>query len=181
MVKVELLRAAKYHCADLTAIRERLRRMQACYVITKQQTDYIYRIYDEATRTSAKRVKIRIEDEQECSLFIYVRSDQERDIAYEYYANVDRQLIPIFNAIYGEAVRIHKEREVWRLDEFEYHLDTVDGIGTIFEIENLLPEQSRAIEPGYDNLAYFRDVLLTKIEGSNEDLIGGVRDSELEA
>jgi adenylate cyclase class IV len=175
MEKVELTRTAKYYCNDLEAIRERLRRMQAAFVITKQQTDYIYRIYDEHTGTKSKRVKIRIEDERSCCLYVYDRTDQERDIAFEYYASVDRQLIPIFNAIYGDAVRIRKAREVWRLGELEYHLDTVDEIGTIFEIENLRPAQ-----PNDDGLACFQDVLLTKIEGSNEDLIGGERDSGTE-
>ncbi len=179
MGKVELTRTAKYYCNDLAAIRERLRSLQATFVITKQQSDYIYRIYDAETGTHSKRVKIRIEGDGDgdgdCCLYAYNRTAQERDIAFDYYASVDRQLIPIFNAIFGEAIRVRKVREVWRLGGLEYHLDTVDGIGTLFEIENLRPEQ-----PQDNELAYFQDVLLTRIEGSNEDLIGGDTDSDME-
>lgn len=177
MEKVELTRTAKYYCNDLAAVRERLRSLQATFVITKQQSDYIYRIYDAETGTHSKRVKIRIEGAGDCCLYVYKRTAQERDIAFDYYANVDRQLIPIFSALYGEAIRIRKVREVWRMGELEFHLDTVDGIGTIFEIENLRPEQPH----NSNELTCFQDVLLARIEGSNEDLIGGERDSDTEA
>ncbi len=178
MERVELTRTAKYYCNDLTAVRERLRSMQATFVITKQQSDYIYRIYDADTGAHSKRVKIRVEGSGagDCCLYVYNRTAQERDIAFDYYAGVDRQLIQIFNELYGEAIRIRKMREVWQLGDLEFHLDTVDGIGTIFEIENLRPEQH------HDNeLTCFQDLLLARIEGSNEDLIGGERDSDTEA
>ncbi|WP_199617580.1 CYTH domain-containing protein [Paenibacillus alkalitolerans] len=172
-MKIELNREAKYYCDDFSQIREILSRINARFVTMKQQEDYIFKIYDTLTKTNSKRIKVRIENEESYLVYVYCRRDQETNIEFDYYQVKDGQIISIFTSLYGEAIRINKVREVWSKDNVVFHLDTVEGIGKIFEIELLKSgiNQNNEDLDGYKQL--FQSYLLKKIEGSNEDLVSG--------
>jgi adenylate cyclase class IV len=67
-----------------------------------------------------------------------------------------------------------KTREVWRKENTVFHLDTVKGVGTIFEVElqktGKVSEKDRRIFNSYqEKLLPF---LGEGIKGSNVDLVG---------
>lgn len=172
-MKVQLCRDTKYFCENFTQIREILNQFQAQFITRKQQEDHIFKIYDPQTQSNSKRIKIRIENEESLLVYVYSRSNQESNIEFEYYQVKDAQILPIFTSLYGQAITIKKAREVWSKDHVVFHLDTVEGVGNIFEIE-LLRSDTTPITvdlEGYKQL--FEGYLLEKIEGSNEDLVNG--------
>ncbi|PWA09752.1 hypothetical protein DCC39_12365 [Pueribacillus theae] len=170
-MKVQLRRDTKYFCVDFFQVREILNQIQAEFIIKKQQEDHIFKIYDPETKANSKRIKVRIENEESLLVYVYSRSNQESNIEFDYYQVKDAQILSIFTSLYGQAIKIKKDREVWSKDDVVFHLDTVEGVGKIFEIELLRSETPPTNEDleGYKQL--FQGHLLKRIEGSNEDLI----------
>lgn len=170
-MKVQLRRDTKYFCEDFSHIRKILNQIQAQFITKKQQEDHIFRIYDPQSQANSKRIKVRIENEESLLVYVYCRSNQESNIEFEYYQVKDAQILSIFTSLYGQAITIKKDREVWSKNHVVFHLDTVEGVGKIFEIE-LLQLETTPVNvdlEGYKQL--FQNYLLDKIEGSNEDLV----------
>jgi adenylate cyclase class IV len=175
-LKIQLNREAKYLCADFLKIREILNQINAQFVTKKQQEDYIYKIYDPLTKVNSKRIKLRIENDESCVVYVYSRRDQEVNIEFDYYEVKDRQIISIFNSLYGEALNINKVREIWSKGDVIFHLDTVEGIGNIFEIELLKSSTYSVIEELDAYKELFQQYMLKTFEGSsNEDLVSEKR------
>lgn len=170
-LKVELRRDAKYFCDDFSPIRAILHEMKARFVAKKRQEDHIFKIYDPQTQSSSKRVKIRMENKGSCLVYVYGRGAQETDIEFDYYQVEDPRILQIFTSLYGKAITVKKTREVWSKDHVVFHLDTVEGVGNIFEMELLRSETTPMKEDAEGYKQLFQRHLLKKIEGSNEDLV----------
>lgn len=170
-LKIQINREAKYLCDNFLKIRELLNQINARFVTKMQQEDYIYKIYDPLTKMYSKRIKLRIENDESCVVFVYSRREQEINIEFDYYEVKDRQIISIFNSLYGQALKVNKVREIWSKGNATFHLDTVEGIGNIFEIE-LLKSSTNLIEDLDDYKEVFQQYVLKTLEGSsNEDLV----------
>ncbi|WJH33729.1 CYTH domain-containing protein [Paenibacillus sp. CC-CFT747] len=170
---ISLRREAKYHCGDFSKIRKVLQDQQARYVTKKQQTDRIYKLYDPLTETYSKRIKVRQEEGKPFMVYIYSRQEHEVAIEFDYFELNDPQMVSMFDTLYGQPVLIKKTREVWTRGKAIFHLDSVEGIGLIFEMELLDSLDSSGAEEVDRLLQPFQPYLLEKIEGSNEDLLSG--------
>jgi adenylate cyclase class IV len=171
IVKVELIREAKYTCEDFVGVRDVLNEIQAQCKTIKEQSDFIYKIYDPSTGERSKRIKVRIENENTINVYVYNRMDREDKIAFDYYEIQDREIISIFTSLYGKALVIRKVREVWTKDNIVFHLDIVEGVGNLFEIESLKPTDNIGIKDLNEYMKLFERFLLKQVDGSNEDLV----------
>ncbi|WNQ08849.1 CYTH domain-containing protein [Paenibacillus aurantius] len=170
---ISLRREAKYRCEDFQEIRKVLQDQQARYVTKKQQTDRIYKVPDPLTGTYSKRIKVRKEEDKPFMVYIYSRRDREVEIEFDYFELNDPSIVSMFDTLYGQPVLITKVREVWTKGHAIFHLDSVEGIGLIFEMELLESLVSSGAEEVDRLLQPFQPYLLEKIEGSNEDLLSG--------
>ncbi|XEC93922.1 CYTH domain-containing protein [Paenibacillus tarimensis] len=174
-MRIELVRESKYYCTNFEQIHDVLHQINARYIARKQQTDYIFKIFDPATNENSKRIKVRKEAVESVSsnifIYIYNRNKGEENVIFDYYEVKDEQIISIFTSLYGEAIKIQKVREVWSIANVEFHLDAVEGIGNLFEVELFGSNGNLENEKLDEYMELFRNFLLNKIEGSNEDLI----------
>lgn len=171
-LQVSLKREAKYLCPDLSSIRGILEEFGAIYSTTKKQTDHIFRIFDPRSETNSKRVKVRIENDISYSIYIYSRQVTEVNVEFDYFEVQDPQIIGILSSVFGKAKIINKKREVWKKENFIFHLDEVVGVGGIFEIELVGQFESNGYEKLINEcLSQLKGCSLTKIQGSNEDIV----------
>jgi adenylate cyclase class IV len=167
-MKVALRREAKYFCNDFPAVRIILAELGAEYVAVKKQTDTIFTRYDSSGRTTSGRIKARTEEDGRCLVYVYDRSSNESTVEFEYYEFRDEQIVSMLQSLFGEPVIVVKEREIWTLHHLIFHLDTVEEIGTLFEVEAIGHTDMVDWNACMDRIQPY---LTGKIEGSNEDLV----------
>ncbi|GGD61787.1 hypothetical protein GCM10010911_19630 [Paenibacillus nasutitermitis] len=106
-------------------------------------------------------------------VYVYSRVDDDFNVNYDFYEVSDEKIIPIFTSIYKEPLLIRKRREVWELNNQLFHLDSVEGVGDVFEIE-VIRNDNHASDVHYEQsgtIKLFENFLSSQIQGSNEDLI----------
>lgn len=166
----------KHYCKDFNKIRTVLKEIGAKKIIVKSQKDYFFNLPD-INKAKLPRLKLRIEGKKQ-SLIYYERpkfikgKDTPSDI--KLYDVKDKQLLPfLIKSLEVKAV-VDKKREVWKKTNTVFHLDTVKGVGGIFEIElqkkgGSITENDRKIFKSYQDklLPHLGSV----IKGSNVDLV----------
>ena len=172
-MKVSLQRAVKYFCKDIPGVRSILKEIHAEFITVMDQADYIFKIYDPLTGAYSKRIKVRTEQDKSCLVYVYCREDNDENIQFDFYEVQDQKLTSIFTSLYGEPVEVKKHREVWELGNLRFHMDSVLGVGDIFEIEVVETHNHQTVEEVVmvEFLKLFEDYLLDQIHGSNEDLV----------
>lgn len=167
---VSLHRNAKYFCTQQQEIEKVLCELGAVYTATEDQVDYIYHIFDPGTETNSKRIKLRVVNEEKFLIFIYRRTEQEASIDYDYFAFADQQVVALINSLYKVSVTVKKRRKIFVKDLLIFHLDTISGVGEIFEVESLDSTSDTAAEI-LKFLTGLSNYLLEPIQVSNEDLV----------
>ena len=165
----------KHYCTDFKRVRAVLKQLGASKEIVKQQKDYFFALPINKDRT-APRLKLRIEGAAK-TLIYYERPDfvKAKDTASQVklYTLENASLLPLLEQALGVTAIVEKKREVWRKDHTVFHLDTVKGVGTIFEIElqkrGKITEQDKKLFSSYQ--AKLLPVLGEVIKGSNVDLV----------
>ncbi len=165
----------KHYCTDFKRVRAALKQLGAMKEIVKQQKDYFFALPINKDRT-APRLKLRIEGPAK-TLIYYERPDfvKAKDTASQVklYTLEDASLLPLLEQALGVTAIVEKKREVWRKDHTVFHLDTVKGVGTIFEIE--LQKRGKITEKDKKLFSSYQATLLPLlgdvIKGSNVDLV----------
>jgi adenylate cyclase class 2 len=159
----------KRYCADFRPVRRVLRRIQARKVAVKRQVDTYFRVPGGGR---FDRLKLR-EERGKRELIGY--ADRYADGL----RSVDYQIVPVAGAVgellaasVGVSVVVRKRRELWMLGQTRFNLDTIEGVGTVFETEVVLDAEGPS--GGAEHyLTLFEPYLGERIDGSNEDLLWG--------
>jgi adenylate cyclase, class 2 len=127
-----LLAELKAKCGDLTAVRARLR-PGADYEATVRQVDTYF-------PAPGGRLKLREVTGRLGQLIYYERPDVPVAKASQVQlADVEGSsaLGALLAAALGVQARVAKTREVWNWEGVRIHLDTVEGLGTFVELEEI--------------------------------------------
>lgn len=164
----------KHFCDDFKSIRTTLKELGGHKDIVKKQKDYFFDLPADKKKSQA-RLKLRIEN-KEMTLIYYERpdfisgKDTSADIAL---LEANKNTLNFLEKSLGVTGIVEKRREVWRLDNTVFHLDTVQDIGNIFEVE--LQKTGNITQSDKKKFATYQQALsphLGKvITGSNIDLV----------
>lgn len=164
----------KHFCDDFGKVRELLKQWGAKKEVIKNQKDYFFDLSPQKKKQNA-RLKLRIEKE-EMSLVYYERpnfivgKDTFADIVL---LKADKETLHFLERSLGVSAVVDKKREVWRLNNTVFHLDTVKNVGQVFEIE--LQKEGKITKDDKDLFLKYQKGLspfLGKIiKGSNVDLV----------
>lgn len=160
----------KRYCPDFKPVRAILRSIGAKHVVTKRQTDTYFNLPSGHARF--RRLKIR-EQLRRVQLVGYTDTYAGglRDVDY-IVTPASKALKETLVGALGVKVVVIKRRELWTLPNTLFNLDTIEGVGTVFEAEIVLSDDGTP-----DQAQRFLDLLEPhlgdRIEGSNEDLVRG--------
>ena len=164
----------KCFCPDFRPVRRILRNLGAERVGRKTQTDTYFRLPPDQSQAEFRRLKLRSERGRR-QLIAYSDSYSAgfRDVRYRI-VDGSRALGELLESTLGVSAVVRKRRERWTLGRTLFNLDTIDGIGTVFEAEVVLSNGGGADEAGeYRRL--FGPWLGAPILGSNEDLVSSLQ------
>ena len=159
----------KRFCEDFLPIRRMLRQLGAKHAVTKQQTDTFLRLPQSGERRF-QRLKVR-EEQRKVHLVGYTDSYRGglRDVDY-LLTPISRPIKDVLVGALGVRTVVRKKRELWMLGTTRFHLDTVEGVGRVFEVEVVL-QDGETSDDAERYLRLFEPYLGQRIEGSNEDLL----------
>jgi len=166
----------KYFCKDFNAIRKILRSIGAKKESIKKQKDYFFNLPKEKNSKTPARLKLRLSAGKR-SLVFYKRPTFSITKITPCEASVlrlkDNKMLDFLSRALGVRVIIEKQRELWKKGNTVFHLDTVRGVGKIFEIE--IWTTCKSIKQDKRNFEKYKKDLLPYlgkiIKGSNEDLV----------
>jgi len=164
----------KHFCIDFKEIRKVLRDIGAEKEIVKKQKDFFFNL-PKSKKDQKGRMKLRIEEDM-MEVIYYERPDfvsEKETSATVALLEANADILAFLEKALGTTAVVEKKREVWRKDNTVFHLDSVKGIGNIFEVElqktgsitvkdrELFAQYQRSLSP------YLGKV----IKGSNVDLV----------
>ena len=160
----------KRYCQDFLPVRRMLKQLGARHTATKQQTDTFLRVGD-ADGNRFRRMKVR-EEQRRTQLIGYsdTYADGLRSVDYQV-AEITRAVKNLLVGALGVSTVVRKKRELWMLGTTRFHLDTVEGVGRVFEVEVVLKD-GEIPDDAQRYLRLFEPYLGERIDGSNEDLVG---------
>lgn len=164
-----LIRDVKHYCKDFEPIRNELRNLNAIHISKEKQVDFIFHLIDETTGKKTKRLKIRYENDLPKCAYTYNRDEKKINVKYDCFKLVNSKLKDIMLSLFQVSVIVRKKRETWQKDDMIFHLDSVEGLGNIFEIEFKNARSQRLYHNTCKSL--FQPLLLEEIKVSNEDLL----------
>lgn len=161
----------KHFCSDFRKVREALKKLGVKKEVIKNQTDYFFNISNDKAR-----LKLRIEGQKQLLVY-YERPDFLRTKStiskVKLYEVKDAKLLGFLSTALGVKAVVKKRREVWRKANTVFHVDNVNGVGNIFEIElqksgKITPSDKKQFKTYQNQLLPFLGSL---IKGSNVDLV----------
>ena len=171
-MEMRLNREIKALCPDFDPVRQVLRDLGAEFVEVKEQADYFYHLPGSGDDAVTRRLKLRIEGAEAHVIYYYDRQENEgRTSRFQIWDVGDGQVKEILDAALGVRAVVRKQRELWQQDNTIFNLDTVEGVGQIFEVE-VQKREGQDIDAQLREYWQRFDPHLSKhIEGSNEDLV----------
>ena len=173
-MSVQLNREIKAYCPDFAPVRRILKDSGAIFIETKEQVDRYYHLPRLGEEEGTRRFKLRIEGEKR--ELIYYRDHQETDTRvsrFQLWEMPGHQVMEVLDAVLDSRVVVRKQRELWHKDNIKFNLDSVDGVGQVFELE-AQECSGRDIEAQVEE---YRRLLVDHIgpyiHCSNEDLVTG--------
>ncbi len=171
-MEMRLNREIKAFCPDFGPVRRTLRDLGAEFVEAKEQVDFFYHLPGSGDGAGTRRLKLRIEGTESHVIYYYDRQENEgRTSRFQVWGVDNGQVKEILDTALGVRVIVRKQRELWRQDNTIFNLDTVEGVGQIFEAE-VQDREGRDIDAQLrEHWQRFDPYLGKHIEGSNEDLV----------
>lgn len=165
----------KHYCKDFKKVRAILKQLGATKEIVKTQKDYFFELPKDKSKTSP-RLKLRVEGDRK-TLIYYERPDFSKAknavAQVKLYKVTDNKLLPFLEHVLCITTIVQKKREIWRLTNTVFHLDTVKDVGGVFEIE--LQKNGNITETDREIFKSYQDKLMPYlgpiIKGSNADLV----------
>ncbi len=167
-----LNRELKAYCDNFAPIRRLLRDHGAALVEVKEQVDYYYRLPPVDADGGTRRLKLRIEDGK--GELIYYCEGQDRGARTSRFQTAeanDPSMKELLEAALGISAVVRKQRELWAKDNVVFNLDTVEGVGRIFEVEVQAQDGCDIDLQIAEYQRLFEPCLGNHIVGSNEDLV----------
>lgn len=166
-MNVRLNRELKHYCPDFRPVRRLLRQIGAVAYGEQRQVDYFYHLPD-----GSRRLKLRVQHGGQTLIYYYDRYGQKsRSVEFQLFEVRDPQLRRVLETALGVRAVVRKRRELWMKGTTKFHLDRVDGVGQVFEVEIA----ARRGDGAARQLARYRELfgphLGEPIVGSNEDLL----------
>lgn len=139
--------------------------------VTKNQTDYFFNIPNKEAR-----MKLRIEGKKQLLVY-YERPNfakaKSTMCKVKLYNIKDLKLLNLLAETLGVKAVVKKRREVWRKANTVFHIDNVERVGGIFEIE--LQKRGKITPSDQKLFKNYQNKLLPclgkVIKGSNVDLV----------
>ncbi len=171
-MELRLNREIKAFCPDFAPIRRLLGESGAVFIEVKEQIDFFYNLPNATGTSGTRRLKLRVEDEKPQIIYYYDRQENgARTSRYQLWEVGDAQVRDILDSALGVRAVVRKSREQLRKDNAIFNLDTVEGVGQIFEVE-VQAEGVKDIDAQVDEYRrIFSPYLGQTINGSNEDLV----------
>ena len=165
----------KHHCPDFKKIREVLKNIGAKKCGIRKQKDYFFNLAKVKGKVQP-RLKLRVENKT-MTLVYYERPDfssvQETLANVMLYPIADRKFLAFLIASLGVEAIVEKRRELWKKGNTVFNVDTVKGIGNIFEVElqtsGKITPKEKAMFKEYQKR--FTPYLGKVVRGSNVDLV----------
>jgi adenylate cyclase class 2 len=172
-MNIRLNREIKAYCPDFVPVHQLLQGLGAAFVGTKEQVDFFYHLPATLDEQGTRRLKLRIENGNPQLIYYYDRQETgARTSQFQVWEVQDSQVQAVLEAALGVKVVVRKQRELWRKDNLIFNLDTVEGVGQVFEVEVLAQEGADIEAQVAENRRCFGSYLGSDISGSNEDLVG---------
>lgn len=156
-----LLVELKAQCSDLAALRKRLR-PRATHEATLRQVDTYFTV-------RRGRLKLREVGGHPAQLIYYERpdlADVKTSKVSLAWVEDGPALLALLGAAIGIRTRVSKIREIWRWDTDRINLDTVEGLGTFVEFEQVV-EAPHSTEHAANHLRR----LMVELAISENDLV----------
>lgn len=169
---LRLNREIKAYCPDFELIRRILRESGATFIEIKNQVDLYYNLPHIGDEEGTRRLKLRTEDENRQLVYYHDRQENgARTSRFQVWEIEDMQVGEVLDVALGVRATVRKQRELWRKENVIFNLDTVLGIGQIFEAE-IQSENGYDLETQLEEYQRrFGPYLGAAINGSNEDLV----------
>lgn len=169
---IRLNREIKAYCPNFDPVRKLLRDVGATFVEVKEQVDCYYHLPAVGDAQRTRRLKSRVENGKKQLIYYYdVQKTNARVSRYQLWELRDSRILEVLDAALGIRVVVRKRREVWHKDNIIFNLDTVEGVGQIFEVE-AQEEDGYDIEVQVEECrSLFGPHLGSHIPSSNEDLV----------
>ena len=165
----------KYFCKDFMPIRKVLRNLGARKIIVKKQKDYFFNLPTSKDKKITPRLKFRVDDTY--ALIFYKRKsfsskgNTPSKVSIQFFKEAN--LVSFLDKALGIRTIVEKQRELWKKGNTVFHLDTVKGVGKIFEIEVWATNQT--IKTDRLKFKKYRKLVSSYLDkmvrGSNEDLV----------
>lgn len=164
----------KHYCTDFAGMRKILKKIGARKEPVIRQVDYFFSLPKKEKSLNA-RLKLRTEGKK-MTLIYYERPASGLKAGMceaKLYRISDRNLLPFLQKTLGVEAIVDKKREIWRKSNTVFHIDTVKGVGGVFEIE--LQKKGTITEKDKQLFAHYQKEVLpylgNAIKGSNVDLV----------
>lgn len=170
---VKVYRAIKAFCPDFRPIRKVLRELGATPLGRKAQTDYFFHLPDSPNKSTSRRLKLRVEAGRPCLLYHYDRHSTKSRLASFKVLELNDAVGArrLFESVLGVEKVVKKQREAWAKGKTRVHLDRIEGVGRVFEVESEGGNSGRWKEESARYRRLFGPYLGAEITGSNEDLV----------
>ena len=163
-------RELKHYCPDFRPVRRALRALGARREPPRTQVDTYYRLPEQPG--PRWRLKLRLERGRR-TLVHYADSYDAgiRSVRYALADVPDPAVGRMLAAALGVSVVVRKRREQWHAPQTLFNLDTIEGVGRVFEAEVAAddPAEAEALIARYQ--ALFGPYLGPPVGMSNEDLL----------
>ena len=173
-MEAHLNREIKAFCSDFAPVRDVLRQVGAGFVEVKDQVDFFYHLPVTAEERGTRRLKLRVEHGKAYIIYYYEHQEDGARTSHVQLWEVGNPIKEVLDAALGVRAVVRKSRELWRKDNVLFNLDTVEGVGQVFEVEVQVQVQDGRDADGQVEGFWrvFGPHLGQPIASSNEDLVG---------
>ena len=169
-------RELKHYCADFRGVRRVLRAIGARRGWTRTQVDTYFRVPEWGDRRW--RLKLRVERGRR-TLVAYTDEflAEQRLVQYAVVEVAHPAVGRVLASSLGVSAVVRKRREQWRSGTTLFNLDTIDGVGRVFEVEVRVHNAEQAAAQIVEYRALFGPHLGPPVLASNEDLLAARSES----
>lgn len=167
--EVKLKRVFKFKCLNREAIENFLQNHGASKISSVSQEDYLFRVISEHSNRDTKRIKVRYENGNPKCVYVYDRVIEASESTFDYFLISDVSYLDILKSANLPYKRVRKIRDRWKLGDLIFHLDLIEGLGEVIELENLNSENE--VNLGQIIFEKIEKFLGEELSGSNEDLV----------